>query len=339
MDAAPCYPRGASEAKLARPRRAARAALHRRWSSPGLTGCGRGAGPTGATSTATEQAQFCTTLVRGRGSSRCSRRWRSTRAHPFPHISNLSPEPARVRCWQRRKAGEDQVRPACKVPPIFARFVPCSADADGYRPARGRSSARTCKRCSPGMEILELHPFRVTRNERVRDRGGRRGEPARRASRRSCCQRAGSASPVRLEVEESDAPTSVLDLLVTRARGQRRGRLSRLAGPARPARACCGIDGLRTARSCKYAAFVPHDASAARRGRVVGTRRRAQGDPPPRHPAAPPLRLVRDPVERFIEQAAARPEGAGDQADALPHRRRLPDRRRAAPRRRDTASR
>ena len=34
-------------------------------------------------------------------------------------------------------------------------------------------------------------------------------------------------------------------------------------------------------------------------------------------------------VQRFIEQAAADPERAGDQADALPHLRRLPDRRRA----------
>ena len=112
--------------------------------------------------------------------------------------------------------------------------------------------------------------------------------------------------------------------------GDRGGRAVRGRRVARPE----GSDGrrrrLRLLRAALQALVPGHTAApAARRGR--GTRR-ARRDAQGRHPRPPSLRLVRH-VGRAARRAGlVRPQGARDQADRVPHERRLAAGPRADPR-------
>jgi polyphosphate kinase len=128
-------------------------------------------------------------------------------AHPFPYISNLSlnlavvvqdPETA-VRRFAR-----------IKVPPLLPRFV---APADGARlvPVEQVIAAHL-DALFPGMEIVEHHPFRVTRNQDP-DLGEDEGMDLRAAVERVLQRRRRSHHAVRLEIRR-DMPGGMRDMLV-----------------------------------------------------------------------------------------------------------------------------
>jgi polyphosphate kinase len=84
--------------------------------------------------------------------------------HPFPYISNLSLSLA-VTVRDRKTAEEHFAR--VKVPGVLPRFVPVpgvdEAEGSAWIPLE-ELIAHRLHRLFPGMDILESHPFRVTRN-------------------------------------------------------------------------------------------------------------------------------------------------------------------------------
>ena len=90
---------------------------------------------------------------------------------PFPHISNLSPQPRRAD--PRRQGRRSFAR--VKVPDTLPRLVPIKrSSAASRRTARSRKNhyfvwleqviAANLDPLFPGMKVVEAHPFRVTRN-------------------------------------------------------------------------------------------------------------------------------------------------------------------------------
>ena len=87
-------------------------------------------------------------------------------AHPFPYISGLSLNLS-VRVRNPRSGKEEFAR--LKVPPVLPRFVQLADDGTGrlrYIPLEDLISNHL-EELFPGMEILDHHEFRVTRNEDV----------------------------------------------------------------------------------------------------------------------------------------------------------------------------
>lgn len=87
-------------------------------------------------------------------------------AHPFPYISGLSLNLA-IRIRNAKTGRQEFAR--LKVPPMLPRFVPVPGDHDGvsrYLPLEYLISEHLGD-LFPGMEILEHHTFRLTRNEDV----------------------------------------------------------------------------------------------------------------------------------------------------------------------------
>jgi len=87
-------------------------------------------------------------------------------AHPFPYISGLSLNLS-VRIRDPRSGRVEFAR--LKVPPILSRFIPLPDDGSGrmrFIPIEELISNHV-QELFPGMEVLEHHEFRVTRNEDV----------------------------------------------------------------------------------------------------------------------------------------------------------------------------
>jgi polyphosphate kinase len=91
--------------------------------------------------------------------------------HPFPHISNLS---LNLAILLRDKEGQQHFA-RVKVPASLPRLVPIKRSSGGtkkdgtvphnhYFVWLDQLIAKHLDRLFPGMEILEVHPFRVTRN-------------------------------------------------------------------------------------------------------------------------------------------------------------------------------
>ena len=80
-------------------------------------------------------------------------------AHPFPYISGLSLNLAVL--VRNPKTGKEHFA-RVKVPPIFNRFVPLGNQR--FVPLEDVIGEHL-KRLFPGMEVLSVHTFRVTRNE------------------------------------------------------------------------------------------------------------------------------------------------------------------------------
>jgi polyphosphate kinase len=80
-------------------------------------------------------------------------------AHPFPYISNLSLNLAVI---VRDPVDERTLFARVKVPPVLPRFLPLADDA-GFVPIEDVIAANLDD-LFPGMEIVEHHVFRVTRN-------------------------------------------------------------------------------------------------------------------------------------------------------------------------------
>jgi polyphosphate kinase len=216
-------------------------------------------------------------------------------AHPFPYISGLSLNLAVL--VRNPKTGKEHFA-RVKVPPIFSRFVPVGPQR--FVPLEDVISEHL-KRLFPGMEVLAVHTFRVTRNEDLEVEEDDAENLLAALEKELLRRRFGP--PVRLEVEES-IDEHVLDLLVSEL-GVAAAEVVRLPGPL-------DLTGLNDIADLdraelKYPAFVPTthaqlaEVESASPVDVFGALRR--NDVLLHHP----YDSFATSVQRFIEQAAADP--------------------------------
>jgi len=170
-------------------------------------------------------------------------------AHPFPYISGLSLNLA-VTIRNPDTGKEHFAR--VKVPPIFPRFL--SVGPQRFVPLEDVMAAHL-DQLFPGMEVLQHHAFRVTRNEDL-DVEEDDAENLLKALEKEL-QRRRFGSPVRLEVEETIDP-HVLELLVSEL-DVVPGEVYHLPGPLD----LTGLHGIADLDrpELKYPAFVPHTHS------------------------------------------------------------------------------
>ncbi|WP_337918590.1 RNA degradosome polyphosphate kinase [Actinopolymorpha pittospori] len=217
-------------------------------------------------------------------------------AHPFPYISGLSLNLAVVvRNPQTR--GEHFAR--VKVPQILPRFVPVAKQR--YVPLEDVIAAHL-DQLFPGMDILQHHTFRVTRNEDLEVEEDDAENLLQALERELMRRRFGP--PVRLEVEASIDP-HVLDLLISEL-GVSEEEVCRLTGPL-------DLSGLSAIADLdraelKYPAFIPAihpelaEVESAHPPDVFSAVR--QREVLLHHP----YDAFSTSVQRFIEQAAADPQ-------------------------------
>jgi polyphosphate kinase len=216
-------------------------------------------------------------------------------AHPFPYISGLSLNLAVVvRHPKTRKEHFARV----KVPPIFDRFV--GLGNQRFVPLEDVIGEHL-KKLFPGMEVLKVHTFRVTRNEDLEVEEDD-AENLLAALEKELLRRK-FGPPVRLEVEESMDP-EVLDLLVSEL-GVSESEVFHLPGPL-------DLRGLHDIADLdrddlKFPAFVPTTnrqlAPVESAGAVDVFKAMRRGDVLLHHP----YDSFSTSVQRFIEQAAADP--------------------------------
>jgi len=166
-------------------------------------------------------------------------------AHPFPYISGLSLNIAVL--VRNPKTGKEHFA-RVKVPPIFARFVPVGNQR--FVPLEDVIGEHL-KRLFPGMEVLGVHTFRVTRNEDLEVEEDDAENLLAALEKELLRRRFGP--PVRLEVEET-IDAHILELLVSEL-GVTTGEVVRLPGPL-------DLTGLHDIADLdraelKYPAFVP----------------------------------------------------------------------------------
>jgi polyphosphate kinase len=142
-------------------------------------------------------------------------------AHPFPYISGLS---LNLAVLVRNPKTDKEHFARVKVPPIFSRFVPVGNNRFVPMEDVIREHLR---RLFPGMDVLEVHTFRVTRNEDL-DVEEDDAENLLAALEKELLRRR-FGPPVRLEVEESISH-AVLELLISEL-GITEGEVFRLQGP------------------------------------------------------------------------------------------------------------
>ena len=216
-------------------------------------------------------------------------------AHPFPYISGLSLNLAVL--IRNPKTGKEHFA-RVKVPPIFERFVPLPNAR--FVPLEDVIGAHL-KRLFPGMEVLESHTFRVTRNEDLEVEEDDAENLLAALEKELLRRRFGP--PVRLEVEESIAPT-VLELLVSEL-GVTDDEVFRLPGPL-DLRGLHGIADLGR-EDLKYPTFVPttHTRLAeVESAAPVDVFKATRGSDVLLHH---PYDSFATSVQRFLEQAAADP--------------------------------
>ena len=216
-------------------------------------------------------------------------------AHPFPYISGLSLNLAVL--VRNPKTGKEHFA-RVKVPPIFSRFVPLG----NHRFVPLEDVIREhLKRLFPGMEVLEVHTFRVTRNEDLEVEEDDAENLLAALEKELLRRRFGP--PVRLEVEGSISP-AVLELLMEEL-GVTRDEVFHLPGPL-DLRGLHGIADIGR-EELKFPAFVPTthrllaEVESAAPVDVFKAARRH--DVLLHHP----YDSFATSVQRFIEQAAADP--------------------------------
>ncbi|MBC7725489.1 MAG: RNA degradosome polyphosphate kinase [Burkholderiaceae bacterium] len=131
-------------------------------------------------------------------------------AHPFPYISGLSLNLS-VRIRNPKTGREEFAR--LKVPPVLARFVQLPDDGSGrlrFIPLEDLISNHL-SHLFPGMQILDHHEFRVTRNEDVQVEEDESENLIQTLERELLRRRFGP--PIRLEITD-DMDEVTLDLLV-----------------------------------------------------------------------------------------------------------------------------
>ncbi|GAA1930903.1 RNA degradosome polyphosphate kinase [Nocardioides marmoribigeumensis] len=166
-------------------------------------------------------------------------------AHPFPYISGLSLNLAVL--VRNPKTGKEHFA-RVKVPPKFDRFI--AVDEQRFVPLED-VIAEHLKPLFPGMQVVTVHTFRVTRNEDLEVEEDD-AENLLHALEKGL-QRRRFGPPVRLEVEES-IDAHVLDLLVTEL-GMSASEVVSVPGPL-DLRGLHDIADLDRAE-LKYPAFLP----------------------------------------------------------------------------------
>lgn len=166
-------------------------------------------------------------------------------AHPFPYISGLSLNLAVL--VRNPKSGKEQFA-RVKVPPIFDRFV--AVGNQRFVPLEDVIGEHL-KRLFPGMEVLQVHTFRVTRNEDLEVEEDDAENLLAALEKELLRRRFGPA--VRLEVEES-IDENVLELLMSEL-AVREEEVFRLSGPL-DLRGLNDIADLDR-EDLRYPAFVP----------------------------------------------------------------------------------
>ena len=142
-------------------------------------------------------------------------------SHPFPYISGLSLNLAVV---VRNPLTGNELFARVKVPPLLPRFV--KVDDQRFVPLEDIMAAHLHE-LFPGMDVLQHHTFRVTRNEDLEVEEDDAENLLKALERELTRRRFGP--PVRLEVESSIDP-HVLDLLVEEL-GVSPQEVFRLPGP------------------------------------------------------------------------------------------------------------
>jgi len=127
-------------------------------------------------------------------------------AHPFPYISGLS---LNMAVLVRNPKTDQEHFARVKVPPTFSRFV--ALGNQRFVPLEDVIGEHL-QRLFPGMEVLQVHTFRVTRNEDLEVEEDDAENLLTALEKELVRRRFGP--PVRLEVEESITP-QVLDLLTS----------------------------------------------------------------------------------------------------------------------------
>jgi polyphosphate kinase len=216
-------------------------------------------------------------------------------AHPFPYISGLS---LNLAVLVRNPTTDKEHFARVKVPPTFSRFVPLGNER--FVPLEDVIGEHL-KRLFPGMEVLEVHSFRVTRNEDLEVEEDDAENLLKALEKELLRRRFGP--PVRLEVEESIAP-QVLELLVEEL-GVTGDEVFRVNGPL-------DLVGLHSIadlprEDLKYPAFVPitHQqlAEVESAAPVDVFKATSRYDVLLHHP----YDSFATSVQRFLEQAAADP--------------------------------
>jgi polyphosphate kinase len=217
-------------------------------------------------------------------------------SHPFPYISGLSLNLAVV-VRNPSTGGEHFAR--VKVPPLLQRFIQV---AEGRFVPLEDVIAVHLEQLFPGMEVLQHHTFRVTRNEDLEveedDTENLLAAMEKELLRRKF------GPPVRLEVEESIDP-QVRDILISEL-GVSRSEVFELPGPL-DLRGLFAIADLDRAE-LKYPAFVPsthpHLAEVETSNPADMFVALKQRDVLLHHP----YDSFSTSVQRFVEQAAADPD-------------------------------
>jgi polyphosphate kinase len=211
-------------------------------------------------------------------------------AHPFPYISGLSLNLAVV---VADPAAGQKMFARVKVPPLLPRFLDVSPHR--FVPLEDVIAAHLTQ-LFEGMEILEHHAFRVTRNQDLEVDEDVTENLMQALERELLRRRFGPA--VRLEVEESIS-AGVLDRLVTELGIGERG-VYRLPGPLDLAglHAIADLD----LAELKYPRFFPAESALSRDTDVFATLRRR--DVLVHHP----YDSFTTTVERLVEEAAADPQ-------------------------------
>ena len=216
-------------------------------------------------------------------------------AHPFPYISGLSLNLAVL--IRNPKTGKEHFA-RVKVPPIFSRFVPVGNQR--FVPLEDVIGEHL-RRLFPGMDVLEVHTFRVTRNEDLEVEEDDAENILAALEKELLRRRFGP--PVRLEVEESIAP-QVLELLISEL-GISEEEVFRLEGPL-DLRGLHDIADLPR-QELKYPAFVPMThpqlAEVESSAPVDVFKAARRHDVLLHHP----YDSFATSVQRFLEQAAADP--------------------------------
>ncbi|NED94962.1 RNA degradosome polyphosphate kinase [Phytoactinopolyspora alkaliphila] len=216
-------------------------------------------------------------------------------AHPFPYISGLS---LNLAVMVRNPVTDTEHFARVKVPPNFARFLPVSEQR--FVPLEDVIAAHLSL-LFPGMDVLQHHTFRVTRNEDVEVEEDDAENLLTAMERELMRRRFGPA--VRLEVEETVDP-HVLDLL-QRELGVSHNETFSLPGPL-DLTGLSGIADLDRAE-LKYRPFLPAthrdlpDVESAAPADMFAAI--SKGDILVHHP----YDSFSTSVQRFIEQAAADP--------------------------------
>ncbi len=216
-------------------------------------------------------------------------------AHPFPYISGLS---LNLAVLVRNPKTDKEHFARVKVPPIFSRFVPLGNQR--FVPLEDVIGEHL-KRLFPGMEVLSVNTFRVTRNEDLEVEEDDAENLLKALEKELLRRRFGP--PVRLEVEEN-IDEHVLELLISEL-GVTEAEVFRLPGPL-DLRGLHDIADLDR-EDLKYPTFIP--ATHSRLAPVESAspvdvfKALQRSDVLLHHP----YDSFSTSVQRFIEQAAADP--------------------------------